>query len=125
MKTILVFSFVFFFSLFSKADQLAYISKSQADKAVKFLENKNELLLWCACCENDQKRKIKVTSVYAEFVNYQHYFQVILEGVEESGKKVRIELDLAYVHFKKGKKAKCVGKALKFKCDPCTKAFDW
>jgi hypothetical protein len=51
-------------------------------------------------------------------VNYQHSFQVILEGKDVSVKKVLIELDLAYVHFKKGKKAQCVGKALKLKCDP-------
>jgi hypothetical protein len=111
--------------LFSKADQLAYITKAQADKAVKFLQDKDELILWCACCDNDKKQKITVNHVYSEFVNYQHYFQVILEGKDENGKKVRIELDLAYVHFKKGKKAQCVGKALKFKCDPCTKAFKW
>ncbi len=70
-----------------------------------------------------KKEKITVDQVYSEFVNNQHYFQVILEVKDESGKKVHIELDLAYVHFKKGKKAQCVGKALKFKCDPCTKAF--
>ncbi len=125
MKSILILVFVFAFNLFSKADQLAYITKAQADKAVKFLQDKDELILWCACCNNDKKQKITVNQVYSEFVNYQHYFQVILEGKDESGKKVRIELDLAYVHFKKGKKAQCVGKALKFKCDPCTKAFKW
>lgn len=125
MKSFLTFVFIFAFYLFSKADQLAYITKEQADKAVKFLQNQEELILWCACCDNDKKEKITVNKVYAEFVNYQHYFQVILEGKDENGKKVRIELDLAYVHFKKGKKAKCVGKALKFKCDPCTKPFNW
>lgn len=125
MKSFLTFVFIFAFYLFSKADQLAYITKEQADKAVKFLQNQEELILWCACCDNDKMEKITVNKVYAEFVNYQHYFQVILEGKDENGKKVRIELDLAYVHFKKGKKAKCVGKELKFKCDPCTKPFNW
>ena len=51
-----------------------------------------------------KKQKIMVNQVYSEFVNYQHYFQVILEGKDENGKKVCIELDLAYVHFKKVKK---------------------
>ena len=39
MKSILVLVFVFAFNLFSKADQLAYVTKAQADKAVKFLQD--------------------------------------------------------------------------------------
>ena len=80
MKSLLILGFVFAFNLFSKADQLAYITKAQADNAVKFLQDQDELILWCACCDNDKKQKITVNQVYSEFVNYQHYFQVILEG---------------------------------------------
>jgi hypothetical protein len=39
MKSILVLVFDLAFNLFSKADQIAYITKAQADKAVKFLQD--------------------------------------------------------------------------------------
>ncbi len=57
MKSILIFPLFFAFNFFSKADKLTFATKAQADKVLKFLENQNELIICCSCCDNDKKRE--------------------------------------------------------------------
>ena len=109
-----------------KADQLAYITKEQAQKATDFLKSQKKVVLWCACCDKDSpKRVIKVSKVYFLATGYEDTYKVVLEGKDSDGKHVKEELDLAYVHCKQKGMAECVGKALGFDCDPCTDAFKW
>jgi len=107
------------------ADQLSYISKSQADSAVVLLTKQSEVILWCGCCDNDPKQTIKVTKVYFEFTGHKDFYQVIIVGTDNKGRNVRNEIDLAYIYFNKNGIAQCVGKELGFTCDPCSKPFSW
>jgi hypothetical protein len=126
MKNIL-FSIILlvFTSNICKADQLAYLSKDQAQKATTFLQTQTEVLLWCACCDNDTKIIVKVSKIYYEYTANKEFYHIFLEGIDRNGKQVKEELDLAYVHINKNGKAYCVGKELGFKCDPCTETFLW
>jgi len=125
MKKIILLISILIFTSYSKADQLDYITKEQAQKATKLLNEQKEVILWCACCDNDSKKLIKVQKVYFEPAGYQDFYKVMLEGTDTKGNKVTEELDLAYTHIKKGDKACCVGTELGFECDPCTQAFEW
>lgn len=107
------------------SDQLAYISKEQAENTVAFLNDEqiSTVILWCACCDNDSKVKVKIDKVYYKYTGYENYYQVYINGRTLDGRNIDEGVDLAYVHIKKGKKWYCLGKELGFKCDPCTKPF--
>jgi len=107
----------------SKADQLAYLSESQAMEAVEFLKEQNRVILWCACCDNEAQQLISVSNVNYKHTGYEDFYEIYIEGIDEEGIKKTCDLDLAYVHFLIGKKAYCVGKVLGFECDPCTEPF--
>jgi len=124
-KIVFLTLFLFFCLATSQADQLAYLTNEQAQTAVTFLKQQNEVLIWCGCCDNDPKLLVKVTNVRFKSVKYKQYYQITLKGVDKSGKKIKEELDLAYVFINKNGKAYCVGKELGFKCDPCTGVFEW
>lgn len=127
-------TFIFVVLLFlgivnAKADQLAWITKAQAQKAVKLLKKQRWLVLYCACCDGDEKKKVKIKNV-----TYRHplmqgkpqkeYYTVVVTA-KIDGKWKEMELDLAYAHVKKKRQAHCLGKVLGFECDPCTKPFSW
>ncbi len=112
-----------------KADQLAWITKEQAAKAVTFLQKHKKVILHCACCDNDPKEKVRIKNI-----TYRHptmageeqkdYYQVFVT-IKVNGKWEEIGLDLAYVHIKQDREAHCLGKVLGFECDPCTEPFAW
>jgi hypothetical protein len=124
-KIVFLTLFLFFVLATSKADQLAYLTKEQAKTATAFLKKQAEVLIWCACCDNDPIQVVKVTKVRFKSVKYKQYYQISLKGVDKSGKTRKEELDLAYVFINKNGKAYCVGKELGYKCDPCTGVFEW
>lgn len=121
--------FILFFTTQTKADQLAWITEAQAQKATEFLKTQKKVILYCACCDNDPKQKVKIKNIV-----YRHpkmggqvqkdYYQVFVM-IKVDGKWKEVGLDLAYVHIKKGKEAFCLGKELNFKCAPCTEPFAW
>jgi hypothetical protein len=126
MKKGFIFLCMTVVSLSCLADQLALISKEQAMKATFFLQQHEELILWCACCDTDNSKEvIKVTEVFCEPAGYEDYYHVMLKGSDKNGNSVLKELDLAYVHCKSDNTALCVGVALGFECDPCTDPFNW
>jgi len=112
-------------ALFSKADQLQALTQKQAETAVAYLKKEPIVILWCSCCDNQTPKKITVNEVFYKQYPDGKYYSVIVKGRDESGVEVEEYVDLAYVFVKKGKKAKNLGKVLKFECDPCTKPFDW
>ena len=123
-KTILLFVLLCS-AFFSKADQLQALTQAQAEAAVTYLKKEAVIILWCSCCDNETPKKITVNEVFYKKDSDGKYYSVILKGKDESGKEVEEYVDLAYVFVKKGKKARSLGKVLKFECDPCTKPFDW
>ena len=125
MKKTFILCAMLLLSIASKADQLSYITLNQAIEATEFLKEQSELLLWCGCCEGDPVKIVKVTRVYYEHTGYENYYQVKLEGQDKDGNTITEALDLAYVHFRIGKNAYCVGQTLAYECDPCTAPFPW
>ena len=112
----------------TKADQLAWLDKSQLNQAMDYI-NKNdikEVILFCGCCDKDIKEKILVSKIYYRQVkDSKEYYEIVIEGTTLETKPVKKAVDLAYVHIKKNDKAVCLGVEMGFTCDPCTKPFDW
>lgn len=125
MKKIVFLSLLLCAALFSKADQLQALTQKQAEAAVVYLKKEPVIILWCSCCDNQIPKKISVNEVFYKKYSDGKYYSVIVKGRDESGMEVEEYVDLAYVFVKKGKKAKSLGKVLKFECDPCTKPFEW
>lgn len=112
-------------SYFTKADQLALVTREQAEKAVAYLKKEATVVVWCSCCDGDPMKRITVTEVFTKIDQDGKYYSVVLKGRDEEGKEVEEYLDLAYTFVKKGSKGHALGKVLKFKCDPCVPPFYW
>ena len=123
MKKIIIPILLLLFSYSIKADQLSYISKSQADSAIISLKQHQKILLWCACCDNDPKIVVTIQDIKIQFADYKELYQIKIIGIDSSGNQKKYELDLAYVHILKDGKWYCLGEELGFKCDPCTMPF--
>lgn len=114
-----------------KADQLAWLTKDQAQMAQKFLKKQKQILLFCACCSLDSpKTLVIVEKVYIRNPEiqgkvYPEYWEVVVVGTTANGQPIEEGLDLAYVHIKQGVMAKCLGILLELPCDPCTSEFEW
>lgn len=119
MKKTLLLTLILFSALsYSKADQLSYLSKEQAQRATAFLQKQAEIIIWCACCDNEPKLLVKVSKVYFERTEDKRFYHIFLVGIDSAGKKIKQEIDLAYIHINKNGKGYCVGKELGLKCDP-------
>lgn len=113
------------FTGIASADQLAYITKEQAEKGAAFIRIQKEVLLFCGCCENDPKVYLSVKDVSVQHTGYQNFYQVIISGVNRGGEKMTVEADLAYVHVNINGMAVAAGKFLNFECDPCVQDLKW
>ncbi len=78
------------FTVSTFADQAAYITKAQADKAAAFLKDKKQIRHYCAPCDDKGDRVEEIAKVEAVKVDYQHYWEVQVNGKG---------IDLAYVYF--------------------------
>jgi hypothetical protein len=83
-----------------------------------------QVILWCACCDNDSKTMVLISSITYKQVS-DEYYQVVLVGKTASGQTVTEELDLAYVHVNINGEARCLGTVLEYECDPCTEPFSF
>lgn len=124
-KLIVSFTILFSLSCIAYADQLAFITKDQAEKGAAYIRLQKEVLLFCGCCKNDPKVYIEVTDVHVEHTGYQDFYQIKISGINRSGENVTIDADLAYVHVNRNGKAEAIGKILGFKCDPCVTDLKW
>lgn len=123
-KFLLLVTSLILLSFDVKADQLALISLSQAKKAVEFLKSQEEVVLWCACCDNEEKLLVRIKSVYFKPAGKDLY-QVMLNCVDKQGNLMEEALDLAYVHVRNSQQGYCLGNVLGMECDPCTEPFWW
>lgn len=95
------------FAVNALADQAAYITRSEAEKAVAFLEDKNQIRHYCAPCDDKGDRLEDIVDVKAVKVDYQNYWEVQVNGKG---------IDLAYVYFRtKSGKWKNLAKELDIK----------
>jgi hypothetical protein len=124
LKALLVILLSATLSQTAKADQLMYLSLKNAKAATEYLQTQKQVILWCACCTDDPKLLITISSVNYYRVQGELYF-VVLMGKTQSGEQVEKYLDLAYVHVNVQGKAKFLGQELKINCDSCTKPFKW
>jgi hypothetical protein len=79
------------------ADQAAYITKEQAQKAAAFLKDKKQIRHYCAPCDDKGDKVEDISTVEAVAVeSSKPYWEVLVNGKG---------IDLAYVYFqdKKGK----------------------
>ncbi len=113
-----------------KADQLQWITLSQAKETVEFLALQEQVILWCACCDGEGKELVGVVSATYELVAgtpnmTEEYYQVLLNGVTLDGETFTEAIDLAYVHVNVNGLAFPLAVTLGYECDPCTEPFDW
>ena len=126
MKNLLL---VLFLSIvgFAQADQLAYLTKEQAEEVAAYLNKKNEIYLFCGCCAIVEPQRIIVDHAEAVYTGYEDYWEVEIayEYTDEKTYFKRKKLDLAYV-WKKGLFGyKTLGKKFKLDHDPCVNIKDW
>ena len=72
------------------ADQAAYITQAQAEKAAGFLKDKKQIRHYCAPCDDKGDRVEDISTVEAVPAGYQQYWEVKVNGEG---------VDLAYVYF--------------------------
>ncbi len=113
------------FASYTYADQLAYISKGDAEKAVQVISKMKTVYLFCGCCSMAEPRVVEPTKVYTRFTNYEQYYEVVIEYTNSAGKTVTEALDLAYVWNKKRKKYTTIGKILGLEHDFCVQPQNW
>ncbi len=124
MKKVLTILFLAV-STMSFADQLAYISKTDADRAVVKLEKMKTIHLFCGCCSLEKPVKVQLIKVYAVATGHEEYWEVYIEYLDEDGITRNTPIDLAYV-WKKGLfGSKTIGKLLGLEHDYCNRPKDW
>ena len=124
MKKLLTILFIAVSTL-SYADQLAYITKAEADRAVELISKMKSVTLFCGCCDLIKPVKVTPTKVYALATGYEEYWEVYVEYVDANGITQTEPMDLAYV-WKKGVFGyKTIGALLGLEHDYCTKPKNW
>lgn len=109
--------FVFHFAVL--ADQLAYLSKTDAERAAAFLEIQKKVGIYCGCCDNDVLTAVKITGVEVKYTGYEQYYEIYIK-YKSKGELKTEAVDLAYLWVKtKGVGLQTVGKALGLEHDPC------
>jgi len=120
MKFLLILLAFFGFSVSAKADQLAYLSKSDADRAAEYIKAQEFIYLYCGCCDvNETPSMIAPISVEVRFTNYMEFYEVVVTYLDETGSLQTFSLELAYTWVKQKKKMKTVGSVLELDHDPC------
>lgn len=123
MKNIFTVSFFIFIIVsfsYTKADQLAYISKEQADETVALLKKEKNLTLYCGCCNNDSPKQVKIVNIYARYTGFGEFYEVIIDyKVKGSSKIQQTALDLAYVWIKEKNKFITVAELMKYNYRAC------
>lgn len=117
---------LYLFPTHANADQLAWITEAEAQKARDYLTNQKQIILYCGCCTGEEKKLISLETVRIRHprmgnTEYKEYFEVVI--TDKSGQEYA--LDLAYVHVNVEGKALCLGKVLNLECDPCIEPWDW
>lgn len=124
MKTLILSAF-FMLSLTASADQLAYITKEQAEEAAEYLMKHPDVFLFCGCCSLVEPQKVKVVEAQALHTGYEDYYEVEIMYEGADGEYVYERIDLAYVWRKKCFKYKTIGAVFNLEHDPCVNPKEW
>ena len=121
----LIFAIALLISFVSKADQLAYITETQAQEAKEKIEKMNFIYLFCGCCSIVKPEKVKVLSVKVRHTGYENYYEVIVEYKKSDDSIGTEAVDLAYIWKKSWFKYKTIGEVLGLEHDPCVNPENW
>ncbi|MFM7565220.1 MAG: hypothetical protein ACKO4K_00580 [Flavobacteriales bacterium] len=122
MKTLFLSLALMFCISTAQADQLIYLTEEQANTAQAYLSEEAAVILWCACCEEEEPRGVVIESVEVQATE-DGYFIVVINGIDHNGEEVSEAVDLAYVHVVIENTAYCLGQVLEYECDPCIEPF--
>ncbi len=107
MKKLMAAFLLLILSVTTFADQAAYITKAEADRAVALLKTQKQIKHFCAPCDDKTIRLEDIQTVVAAPTGYQNTWEVKVNGEG---------IDLAYVYFQtKKSKWKNVAKELDIK----------
>lgn len=124
-KLVVLFAFLFL-ALNTFADQLAYLSKEDAERGAMLIRDHKQLILFCGCCDKDSAEKVKVKEVEVKYTNYELFFEIYITYKDPVEKVMKtIPIDLAYVWVKVKGEVKTVGEVLGLVHDPCSSPPDW
>jgi len=118
MKKIAVIVLILVMSPNLFADQLAYLSKKDADRGAEVIERAKKIGLFCGCCDNDKNKIVKISGVEVKHTGYENYFEIFVM-YKEHGENKSVPVDLAYVWIKSKGKIQTVGQVLGLQHDPC------
>lgn len=118
MKNILI-ALALLFSTVCFADQLAYISKKEAKKAVKKIGKMESVILFCGCCDDTTPKEVIPIKVYYKYTDYEEYYEVFIEYLDPDGHVHTAALDLAYVWHKTSTGIETIGTLLNLEHDSC------
>jgi hypothetical protein len=107
-----------------KADQLAYLSKQDAEIAVERIQKLKSITLFCGCCSMMEPEEVVPVKVYMEFTGFENYYEVFIE-YWNNGILRSMPLDLAYTWKKGFFGYKTIGQLLGLKHDYCVKPKQW
>ena len=124
-KRIILLVAVIFIQSIGFADQLLWISKNDAVRAVNFLNKNTEAILYCGCCDDDVKQKIHIYSARFSQVPEDKSSYKVSISYELNGDSIAgwLDVDLAYIHSQSNGLWTSVGKLLGMECDPCVTPF--
>lgn len=121
MKNFILFTlFIGTLSINSYADQLAYLSKKDAERGAEIIEGAKKIAFFCGCCDNQEKEVIKVKGVEIKFTGYEQYYEIYVM-YSYQGELKSVPVDLAYVWVKQHGEVKTIGQILGLEHDPCKK----
>lgn len=107
MKNFIALVLILMFALTAFADQAAYITKDQAERAVALLKDKGQIKNFCAPCDDQSITVQNIETIEAVPAGYENYWEVKVNGEG---------IDLAYVYFNE-KKDKWKNVAMQLKID--------
>jgi hypothetical protein len=125
MKKIILFLSIIISSHQLFADQLAYLSKQEAEKAVAYLLKHKKVINFCGCCNEAIPLKVKVINAEARYTNYENYYEVYITYKDKNNQSKSIPVDLAYLWTKYKGNVVTIGEVLHLEHDPCVDTINW
>lgn len=93
-KIIASFLMLIFSAAATFADQAAYVTKAEAEKALALLKTQSQIKHFCAPCDDKEVKTEDIQTVEAAPTGYQETWEIKINGEG---------VDLAYIYFKNNK----------------------
>jgi len=120
MKRLLAIVLLLLFCSEARADQLAYLSKADAERAAAFIRKQRKIFLYCGCCNNEDRHKLRPEKVEVRYTGFEEFYEVVVTYTgARSATPESQAVDLAYTWVKKKFKFDTVGTMLGLAHDPC------